>query len=165
MASGDANATSGELLAPEKIAPRATSRGNSRVIQPPSKNLPDNCSAVQEGKKRRREESSKRTAHKRLKGTKNGRSLGVILLHPARRVRVLVLALAIQIPKAHVGRQAERTNPCFRLALLLPHWVRKLSQRRLLNLLLRQLLKACLSRPESQLHKNHWCLFIITCLN
>ena len=53
MASGDANATSGELLAPEKIAPRASSRGNSPVIQPPSKNLPDNCSAVQAGKKRR----------------------------------------------------------------------------------------------------------------
>ena len=35
MASGDANATSGELLAPEKIAPR----GNSPVIQPPSKNF------------------------------------------------------------------------------------------------------------------------------
>ena len=40
------------------------------MIQPPSKSLPDNCSAVQAGKKRRREESSKRTAHKRLKGTK-----------------------------------------------------------------------------------------------
>ena len=50
MASGDANGTSGELLAPEKIAPRASSRGNSPVIDPPSKNLPDNCSTVQAAK-------------------------------------------------------------------------------------------------------------------
>ena len=35
------------LITPEKIAPRASSRENSPVTQPPRKNLPDNCSAVQ----------------------------------------------------------------------------------------------------------------------
>ena len=47
MASGDGNVENGEPLTPKKIAPRASSRVNSLVTQPPRKNLPDNCSAVQ----------------------------------------------------------------------------------------------------------------------
>ncbi len=74
MASGDENVENGESLTPKQIAPRASSRENSPVIQPPSKNLPENCSAVRAGKKRRLEESSKKSARKHSKGSKKRRS-------------------------------------------------------------------------------------------
>ncbi len=53
MASGDENVENGESLTPKQIALRASSRENSPVTQPTSKNLPENCSAVRAGKKRR----------------------------------------------------------------------------------------------------------------
>ena len=74
MASGNGNVENGEPLTPEKIAPRASSRENSPVTQPPRKNLPDTCSAVQAGKKRRHAKAAKKPAQKHMKGSKKRRS-------------------------------------------------------------------------------------------
>ena len=74
MASGNGNVENGEPQTPEKIAPRASSRENSPVTQPPGKNLPDNCSAVQAGKKRRHAKAAKKSAQKHMKDSKKRRS-------------------------------------------------------------------------------------------
>ena len=74
MASGNGNVENGETLTPEKIAPRTSSRENSPVTQPPRENLPDNCSAVQAGKKRRHAKAAKKPAQKHMKGSKKRRS-------------------------------------------------------------------------------------------
>ena len=74
MASRDGNVENRKPLTPKKIAPRASSRENSPVTQPPRKNLPDNCSAVQAGKKCRHEKAAKNPAQKHMKGLKKSRS-------------------------------------------------------------------------------------------
>ena len=74
MASGNGNVENGKPLTPEKIAPPASLRENSPVTQPPRKNLPDNCSAVQAGKKRRHAKAAKKPAQKHMKGSKRRRS-------------------------------------------------------------------------------------------
>ena len=110
MASRDGNVENGEPLTPKKIAPRASSRENSPVTQPPRKNLPDNCSAVQAGKKRRHEKAAKKLPKSIRRAQKSvDRSRGDTPRHQVRlaRVQALLLSLlAIQIPKAHLAQQA-----------------------------------------------------------
>ena len=69
MASTSDKVDDGALSNPEN-----TPLDKTPVIQPPRKNLPDNCSAVQAGKKRRHEKSSSKSARKHSKGSKKCRS-------------------------------------------------------------------------------------------
>ena len=100
MASGDENVENGESLTPKQIAPRASSREHSPVIQPPSKNLPENCSAVRAGKNVDSKSLQKNLPESIRRAQRNvDRSHGDIHRRQAPRARVLVLALATQIPK------------------------------------------------------------------
>ena len=90
------------------------------MLQPPSKNLANNCSAVQVVKKRRHKESSKKSAQKHSKGSKNVDQSHSAIHHRQARARVLVLALTTQILKGHLGRQAGFSLDCvFTIILVL----------------------------------------------
>ena len=83
------------------------------MLQPPSKNLANNCSAVQVVKKRRHKESAKKSAQKHSKGSKNVDQSHSAIHHRQARARVLAL-------KGHLSRQAGFSLDCvFTIILVL----------------------------------------------